>query len=316
MKKLLIYVPTYNGGDRLKYFLKRFIIESKGLEDYVDLHISDNCSDCFDPPVNYKNIFHSINPENIGGVRNVNKVFSLNGNYEYTWILGDDDYLLNGSISRIVTLLTNNNPYFLFLNTVTYPSDIQDAVISEFENSGKLSIAKSVVKSNIATNDIIHTQFSDLINPRVDDVLLGSLMCSVFRSEAVRDFSSENFGDPSKVDVFSSYSHVINYAKSLSPTSYSIFDPFVYTFNFWDGGNRWKEYYDVVVGFGLLYSIKIYYENNLLTDDVERTLIKHYFSIGGKSLHNLLSNMSEDISSQSSVVMPYLIDAIVRLRLI
>jgi hypothetical protein len=316
MKKLLIYVPTFNGGDRLKYFINRFIIDSKGFESDVDLHLSDNCSDNFDPPVGVDNVFHSINSYNIGGVRNLNKVFTLNSNYEYTWILGDDDYLLDGSIARILAIIKNFNPFFVFLNTVTYPIELKDAVISDFNNSGNLPVANSVVKSSIGVNDIVHTKFSDLINSRVDDVLLGSLMCSVFKSEAVKDFSSESFGDPKKVDIFSTYPHVINYAKSLPPDSYSIFDPFVHTFNFWSGGNGWRDYYDIVVGLGLLYSIKTYYDNNFLTDDVERDLIKHYFAIGGKSLYNLNSKFDVEVASQASVVMPYLIDAIIRLRLI
>jgi hypothetical protein len=93
-------------------------------------------------------------------------------------------------------------------------------------------------------------------------------------------------------------------------------DPFVHTFNFWYGGNTWREQYDVVVGFGLLYSIKSYYENGLLTNESEIKLIKHYFSIGRNSLDKLNKNLDPNVASQSLVVMPYLIDAIIRLRLI
>jgi GT2 family glycosyltransferase len=78
MKKLLIYVPTYNGGKRLEYFVKRFIKVSGGFDDYVYLHISDNCNDIFSPPVGIENIKYSINSKNIGLSRNFNKVYSVN----------------------------------------------------------------------------------------------------------------------------------------------------------------------------------------------------------------------------------------------
>jgi hypothetical protein len=141
-------------------------------------------------------------------------------------------------------------------------------------------------------------------------------MCGVFRSADVKDFSSINFDNSNILNVFSAYPHVTNYANSFSNDPYSILDPFVHTFNFWNGGNTWREQYDVVVGFGLLYSIKSYYDSGLLTDESESQLIKHYFSIGRKSLDKLNKSTDPNLSAQSAVVLPYLIDAIIRLKLV
>jgi hypothetical protein len=315
MKKLLIYVPTYNGGKRLEYFIDRFIKVSKGLESDIDLHISDNCSDIFSPPIGIENIKYSINSKNIGLSRNFNKVYGVNSNYEYTWILGDDDYILDGSLSRLLNILNKYNPKFLFLNTVSYDASFESSVMAEFNNSGDLPVANAVLKSLINEGDIIHTNFAGLINPKVDDVLLGSIMCGVFKSSEVKDFSSDKFDDDNKLNVFSSYPHVINYANSFSADSYSIFDPFAHTFNFWNGGNTWRNEYDQVVGLSLLYSIRIFYEKNLITPEVERELIKHYFFIGGKSLSNILTDSNWSDFSHVSAVLPYLIKAINRLKM-
>lgn len=309
-KKLLIYVPTYQGESRINYFVQRFTAECAGIEDLIDLHISDNCT----PGIDFghhcsKNIFWSQQIENLGAARNVNNVFNLNQDYEFTWVLGDDDFLTSGSLSRVINLI-NHRADFFFLNTVTYSSSKKNYVIQLFDSDKKLPVEGAVVKSRLTNKEPFVTEFCNLINPIIDDVLLGSIMCGLFRTSAVKDFSTSNFLETTQHDVFSSYPHVINYANSFKPSSPAIFDPFIYTFNFWDGGNSWKEQYDIVVCLGLLYCIMNYYSNDHLAFSKERHIFQHYLAIAKSSIDNLSRCEDPKILSQFSVVAPYFFDRV------
>lgn len=307
MKKLIIYVPSFKGRDRLKFFISRFKEEVAGLEESITLHINDNMSEELSPlELNCKDICTiTTNPKNIGVAGNINKVFDFNFGYEYTWILGDDDCLTRGSLARLIETLENDNPDYMFLNTITFPKEKSSFVMKLWEEEQKLPVKLGVIKSKLKKGKTC-TSFKSLIDPNVDEVLLGSIMCGLFKTNLVKDFSSNKFTEGLALSVWSSYPHVINYAKSFSPDAKALYDPFIYTFNFWDGGNTWKRDYDVVVALGILYSIKCYAENNHIEEKAEEKLLKYYIRASRKSRVNLYLNGSEELSPQFFEVYPYL----------
>ena len=307
-KTLLIYVPSYEAKERLGFFLQRFQEELLGRENDVDLHINDNASkyDIYEIVQPTKNIKITRNSDNEGLARNLNKVFKFNRNYSYTWVIGDDDYLLPGSLSRLISLLKKNAPDFVFLNTKTWSKAEQTDVLSYFKRHGRLQDKGGRLKSKFR-KDLFFTEFSNLIDPKIDEVLLGSIMCGVYKTELVHDWSSNKFPDENELSMWSCYPHVINYAKSFLPDARAIYDPFVYTFNFWDGGNTWKNDYDKVVALGILYSIKCYFENNHLDERAHQAILHHYMAMSGESRYKLLLQTSHSLNDQYNEVYPYLL---------
>jgi hypothetical protein len=307
-KTLLIYVPSYEAKERLGFFLERFQEELIGCENDVDLHINDNASD-YDIHKEFhhnSNIKITINRHNEGLARNLNKVFKYNSQYLYTWVIGDDDYLMPGSLRRLIELLKSYAPDFVFLNTKTWSKLKRTEVLSFFNKQKRLPHKGGHIKSNLR-QDLFFTEFSKLIDPKIDGMLLGSLMCGLFKTELVRDCSSDKFPEGNELSVWSSYPHVINYAKSLSPDASAIYDPFIYTFNFWDGGNTWKNELDIAVALGVLYSIKCYSENKHLNIDAEKNLLKHYMAISGESRYKLFIQEKKSLGDQYNEVYPYLL---------
>ena len=308
MRKLLVYVPTFRGSERLEIFVKRYVEEVKGLENEVYLHINDNSSDFLVPagPLLSPELGILTNNEsNIGAAKNVNKVFTFNNKYEYTWVLGDDDILTKGSLKRLIKLLNEKSPDYIFVNTVTFPDKIKDEVIKLFFKQSFLPLKQGRIKSR-KSKKVIEIPFNQLIDPEVDEVMLGSIMCGVFKTDLVKDHSSINFPNDAKLSVWSSYPHVINYANSLPPGAKSVYDPFLYTFNFWNGGNTWKKELDVVVALGILNSIKHFSENGHVDSIQEAKLIKHYLCISSSSRKKLYEINDDAINKQFAAVSPYL----------
>lgn len=110
-KKLLtIAIPTYNRAQYLYVSLSRIFEQIKGLQDYVEIIVSDNCSQDNTKAIVEDYISKGLNIEFIRNSENI----GMDGNFvqcfkkakgEYVWILGDDDYLLNGTIEFIVRII-------------------------------------------------------------------------------------------------------------------------------------------------------------------------------------------------------------------
>lgn len=111
---LTICIPTYNRASKLDYSLSRFEKELASVDaSLLVFFISDNCS-----PDNTKEvvdnyiekglpIIYSRNEENIGPDNNFLKCFYA-AKSKYLWLLGDDDYLLDGRLKTIIDILRNN----------------------------------------------------------------------------------------------------------------------------------------------------------------------------------------------------------------
>ena len=115
-KKLLtIAIPTYNRASKLDYSLSLFEKELKSVdESSLVFFISDNCSpDNTGEIVNKYTekgmpIIYSRNEENIGPDNNFLKCF-YHAQSKYLWLLGDDDYLLEGKLKMILNILSSND---------------------------------------------------------------------------------------------------------------------------------------------------------------------------------------------------------------
>ena len=117
--RLTIAIPTYNRIEKLKQCLSNAILES--VDKDVEILVSDNCST--DGTQAYMNkiikensrINYMRNKENLGPDRNFLNCFN-NAQGEYILLLGDDDFLLPGSVKSILDCI-EENPVFIHLNS-------------------------------------------------------------------------------------------------------------------------------------------------------------------------------------------------------
>ncbi len=119
---LTLAVPTYNRADHLEQLLNCLQEELIGLSDQVEVIIGDNCSTDRTPQVTagfaaaYPNATVIRQLENIGPERNFCVALEA-ARGDHFWIVGDDDLPKKGTIRQIVSILVNQNPDLLFLQS-------------------------------------------------------------------------------------------------------------------------------------------------------------------------------------------------------
>lgn len=114
-KLLTICIPTYKRAKELDYSLSCFERELKTVDaSLLEFFISDNCSPDNTGEVVGKYIkkglpiIYSRNDTNIGPDNNFLKCFYA-AKSKYLWLLGDDDYLLEGKLKVILDILQTND---------------------------------------------------------------------------------------------------------------------------------------------------------------------------------------------------------------
>lgn len=114
-KILTICIPTYKRAKKLDYSLSCFERELNQVDSsLLEFFISDNCSPDNTAEVVEKYIqrgmpiTYSRNQENIGPDNNFLKCFYY-AKSKYLWLLGDDDYLLEGRLKIILDTLNDSN---------------------------------------------------------------------------------------------------------------------------------------------------------------------------------------------------------------
>jgi glycosyltransferase involved in cell wall biosynthesis len=295
MATLLIYIPTYNRYAKLRLCVERILAELDGCEDEVVVHISDNGST--DQTIDYlQGIRHrcvtlSRNEENLGGARNVLKVHQYASLAEYSLVLGDDDYLLRGAVSGLVAALKHNSDVdIFFLNSIAYEESQLPSVLSQLIESKFAAPPAGVLKSKLTEN--FRCTFRDLINPAVDEVFCGSLMCYAFRSSAIRDVVSHRIQGIEVGGLYSTYPHTLNWIHSLAPSSPAVHLARPFTCNFWHQGAEWgSQAYHRVVTQGLGFVFFEMVRLGFIGPETYDLLLRHYLSIARASLKHLLADV-------------------------
>lgn len=118
---LSIYIPTYNRRNCVYNQVKFFVNEMKGLEEYVEIVVSNNaCTDDTHEAIlsliHNENFSYYCNDKNLGIVGNAYKSLDYTTG-KYIWIVGDDDIFEHGVVKRVIDLLKHKKSInFLFLN--------------------------------------------------------------------------------------------------------------------------------------------------------------------------------------------------------
>lgn len=117
MKKipvLSLCIPTWNRASFLKESLQRLESQLKNINLLdIEIFISDNCSSDDTELIVSKYISHGMpinynkNEENIGMDGNFITCVQYSHGH-FIWVMGDDDYLVDGALLRIIDLLKHN----------------------------------------------------------------------------------------------------------------------------------------------------------------------------------------------------------------
>lgn len=122
-KLLCIAIPTYRRLHHLKRVLDSLCDEVQGLEDVIEIFVSDNHS-CDGTAeylqalsIKFKFLSFISNPENLGPDENFRLCF-VNSNAKYFWLLGDDDFPKKGFLSELIYFINNKkNIDIIYLNS-------------------------------------------------------------------------------------------------------------------------------------------------------------------------------------------------------
>ncbi|KQS93204.1 glycosyltransferase family 2 protein [Chryseobacterium sp. Leaf394] len=176
MKLLTIAIPTYNRASILSKSLEKLFAEISYNKDIIELLVSDNCSSDNTQEIieNFILRGHSItynrNLVNLGMDGNFSYCFK-NAKGKYIWVLGDDDHLLEGSLNKIISLLSTDSEYGLIhLNTFK-----EGVGIKEFDSAEDFLCKINVFKTFISGN-IVNSRFLDLVD---FEIYSGTLLSQV-----------------------------------------------------------------------------------------------------------------------------------------
>jgi acetyltransferase-like isoleucine patch superfamily enzyme/glycosyltransferase involved in cell wall biosynthesis len=135
---LSILIPTFNRSQYLRKLLFQLSRETKGLEAWVRIIISDNCSSDETPTTVLEFLagnphFASVRQDsNIGPDRNFLAVME-NCNTAYFWMIGDDDLPRSGVIRLLIDYLNREKPTLVYLPSL-WRSIINASDLPEIES--------------------------------------------------------------------------------------------------------------------------------------------------------------------------------------
>jgi glycosyltransferase involved in cell wall biosynthesis len=181
---LSICIPTYNRAELLRSALLSLAPQVKDTGEDVELIVSDNCSlDHTQEVVEWARQFGPIryhrNHENLGLAGNFMLVTNELATGEFGWIIPDDDVARPDAVRRVLTVLKSHSEVdYVFVNVSPRSATARHAFDRPVTGADFPELLPTKAKSLI---DRYIEQWDELIDPDVDEVFLGSAMCSVFR---------------------------------------------------------------------------------------------------------------------------------------
>ncbi len=283
MINLTIYIPTYNRLEKLKNCLKCIKDDIKGYEDKVCVYVSNNGST--DGTREYLDSLEWVrkrhNEVNLGTGKNFIHAYDLPFESKFVWIIGDDDYVIPGTIKDLVQR-TKYDVDFIFCNTMAFSPEDEQKIWEMYPE-----VPDGAIKGKYPGE--IDTTFEKLIDPNVADTLLGELMVICFRQSAVRWSQSLKHHEEFENEGRHSQAHNVPLIECFDKNTKALYVQTPRTFNFW-GTAEWLGNYDYVFPVIILWLIKRY--RKFVSEQKYKELLGYYFSLMGSSLHRQFNKTS------------------------
>lgn len=269
---LSICVPTYNRAHLLEQMLRSLVPQVKAFSPEVELIVSDNCSpdntrEVVEQASKWGPIRYHRNAQNEGAPWNILRLTNELAEGEFGWILPDDDIVRPDGVARVLAVLRAHPEVdYVFVNVSPRSSEQRNAFgrpVTALDFPDLLPIkAKS-------PSDRYIERWEELIDPDVDNVFLGSAMCSVFRLSCWRKYIPKVGGAN---EYFSSlentYPHTVVLAHTMrGRKAYYIGYPCVITF--W-GAQEWIGYVPMIYTVRLQELLDLYLELGVEVERVEK----------------------------------------------
>jgi hypothetical protein len=189
---------------------------------------------------------------------------------KFVWIIGDDDYLIPGSIGELL-VLTNYDVDYIYCNTMAFSPDDAGRVWDAFPD-----VPMGQIKGKY--EGIVECKFPDLIDPNVADTLLGELMVNCFRQDVCRwDKPIEN----DETDARTRQVHNVPLIECFTKDTKAVYSQSPKTFNFW-GTAEWLGDYDYVFPVIMLWLILEY--RKFVSEEKYFALLQYYIDLMGASI--------------------------------
>jgi abequosyltransferase len=167
---LTIAIPTWNRATFLALNLEQLSHEGLGVQDMVEVLVSDNASSDDTPHVVAETIAGGLpvryirNAENIGSDCNIAQCFNL-ASGQYVMILSDDDILVDGALALLLDLLRDGQYGVVALRPYGYVRDFRSeypggkGVIQKFSDIGefvvKLGVFSTLISSPVISKKLL-----------------------------------------------------------------------------------------------------------------------------------------------------------------
>lgn len=174
-----ILIPTYNRADQLGGLLDRLGEELRRCDAEVEVLVSDNASEDATAALMQERLrVHSWlrahrQPENVQARPNITWCIENAPAADYTWIIGDDDLPLPGSVQFIVDLLREERPAWLHLphhwiglDGREQPGSTAPPQLQRFASPGELYLAHHHWLTFMAASVLPTAELQDAVRSR------------------------------------------------------------------------------------------------------------------------------------------------------
>lgn len=132
---LSICIPTYNRADTLEMCLFALVPQVQEARGLIEVFITDNASADNTSEIiskygpQFPIFWHHTQVQNLGPDLNIAECFRQ-AKGQYVWIFSDDDLILPGGLSNVLSVLQEKEPFgVLSLHPTFYPNELANAVI-------------------------------------------------------------------------------------------------------------------------------------------------------------------------------------------
>lgn len=219
MRKLSICIPVYNRKALFEQCLLAACKACMNHPDEVEIVVSDNASEddlleaieitkrtCPKISIQYRR-----NPVNVGAGLNLLKVVEI-AQGEFCWLIGSDDFVTERSVDGILEILRENSDID-FISVGFGHIDLLETKPEHIE----VFIKEQEEQLDYQPRNSFRVETWDhLVDPSHNNVLLGSMMCGVFRRSLWDSVDKSQIkASSSYTSLANTYPHIYIYSKCM-----------------------------------------------------------------------------------------------------
>lgn len=287
---LSICVPTYNRAHLLRIMLQALLPQAKEHEGVVEVIVSDNASPDDTSKIAEESrslgpVRYSRNERNLNFVGNIVKLTTELARGQYVWLIGDDELMLPGALSKVVSTLAANQDAYAFYVNFQYTSFEKNwpksAIGGYTGHRGNLHCADP--------SDLRLSRWKRLL--RGDQALCGNMYANIVRRQVWSDYwKNREVPDPSSKSLMAIYPHTCMFADVLMERrAYYIAKPALVSFH---GAQAFMSSYDRVVALYMPAVLRYYHKRGFNGPRFERC-VKDLYPDCGHSLTLLLQSEAD-----------------------